>query len=135
MARTPRPIDPAQLRRLRELIANSQPANGTGLPLDRLAEFAAESTDLGPVTIDYRSVEDLGFPMVVLHGQPPSAKPKLELTRREIEVARLIADGLSNKEIAQRLGISLLTVKDHVHRILERTGLPNRAAIAAAIRA
>jgi len=133
MAQTPRTIDPARLRRLRELILSAQPNPGQGLPLERLAELADEATGLGQVTIDYRAAEDLGFPMVVLHGEP--AEPRLDLSPREIEVAKLIADGLSNKEIAQRLGISLLTAKDHVHRILEKTGLPNRAAVAVAIRA
>jgi DNA-binding NarL/FixJ family response regulator len=51
---------------------------------------------------------------------------------REREVAALVAEGLSNKQIAARLFISLATVKDHVHRILKKTGLPNRAAVAAA---
>lgn len=132
MARIPRPIDPERLRRLRELIKNSQPEQGQGLPLDALAKLAEESQSMGGVTIDYRAVPDLGYPMVVLH---PESGDLPDLTPREIEVARLIADGLSNKEIAQRLGITLLTTKDHVHRILEKTGLPNRAAVAAAIRA
>jgi DNA-binding NarL/FixJ family response regulator len=43
-----------------------------------------------------------------------------------------VAAGLSNKKIAGKLFISLATVKDHVHRILAKTSLPNRAAIAAA---
>lgn len=128
-----RPLDPERLRRLRELIQESQPEPGNGLPLAHLAELATETESLGRVTIDYRATSDLGFPLVVLQ---PGAKPAdtLDLSPREIDVARLIAEGLSNKEIAQRLGIALLTVKDHVHRILDKTGLRNRAAIAAAIR-
>ena len=47
------------------------------------------------------------------------AKPALSspapLTRRELEISRLIASGLSNKDIARRLGISLGTTKSHVH--------------------
>ncbi len=128
-------MDPEKLRRLREFIKGAQPAEGKGLPLDRLAALATESDGMGNVTIDYRSVPDLGYPMVILHGEPPSEEVPLDLSKRELEVARLIAEGLSNKEIAVRLGISLLTAKDHVHRILEKTGLPNRAAVAAAIQA
>jgi len=134
MAGTPRGLDPARLRRLRELILGAQPNPGSGLPLDQLAALAEESAELGRVTIDYRAAEDLGFPMVVLHGASDEPEPPLDLSPREVQVARSIAEGLSNKEIAVKLGISLLTVKDHVHRILEKTGLPNRAAVAAAIR-
>jgi DNA-binding NarL/FixJ family response regulator len=42
------------------------------------------------------------------------------LTEREREILRLVAAGLQNKEIAQRLGISLATVRNHVHNILEK---------------
>jgi two-component system nitrate/nitrite response regulator NarL len=53
------------------------------------------------------------------------------LTVRELEVARLIADGLSNKQIAHRLCIELSTVKNHVHHILVKLGAPGRSAAAA----
>lgn len=43
-----------------------------------------------------------------------------KLTLREKEILRLIADGLSNKQIAQRLYLSLYTVENHVHSILEK---------------
>jgi two-component system NarL family response regulator len=42
------------------------------------------------------------------------------LTFREMEILRLIADGLSNKQIASRLCLSLHTVKNHVHNLLEK---------------
>ena len=47
-------------------------------------------------------------------------------------MAGLVAAGLSNKQIARRLSVTLATVKDHVHRILVKAALPNRAAIATA---
>jgi two-component system nitrate/nitrite response regulator NarL len=50
----------------------------------------------------------------------------LELTAREIEILRLIADGLKNQEIAARLYLSVHTVKNHVHNILERLGVKSR---------
>ncbi|MFQ5479496.1 MAG: response regulator transcription factor, partial [Candidatus Binatia bacterium] len=50
------------------------------------------------------------------------------------EVAGLVAEGLSNREIAARLYISVATTKDHVHNILAKLGLPNRTAVAAAHR-
>jgi DNA-binding NarL/FixJ family response regulator len=50
----------------------------------------------------------------------------LELTSREIEILTLIGDGLKNQEIAKRLYLSVHTVKNHVHNILERLGVKSR---------
>jgi predicted ATPase/DNA-binding CsgD family transcriptional regulator len=52
------------------------------------------------------------------------------LGRREVEVARLVADGLSNKQIGARLFISERTVDSHVRNILNKLGFNNRAQIA-----
>jgi DNA-binding NarL/FixJ family response regulator len=54
------------------------------------------------------------------------------LTAREVEVARLLRSGLSNKEIASELEIGLATVKNHVHNILNKLGVRTRAAVIAA---
>jgi two-component system NarL family response regulator len=53
------------------------------------------------------------------------------LTRREVEILGLVAEGLSNKQIAQRLVISQNTVKNHVRNILEKLRLRSRAEAAA----
>jgi two-component system, NarL family, nitrate/nitrite response regulator NarL len=55
------------------------------------------------------------------------------LTSREVEVARLIDEGLSNKEIAARLSIAVPTVKNHVHNILEKLNVGRRAEAAAKV--
>lgn len=55
--------------------------------------------------------------------------PHPRLTEREREVASLVGDGKSNKEIASVLCISPATVKNHVHHILEKLELPSRSAI------
>jgi len=52
------------------------------------------------------------------------------LARREIEVARLIADGMSNKQIGARLFISDATVASHVRHIMDKLGLNSRSQIA-----
>jgi DNA-binding CsgD family transcriptional regulator len=53
------------------------------------------------------------------------------LSTREVEVARLLADGLSNKEIGARLFISVHTVDSHVRSILNKLGVNSRAQVAA----
>lgn len=55
----------------------------------------------------------------------------VQMTKREQEITGLIAEGLSNKEIAQRLNIATYTVKSHVHNILEKLALHSRLQIAA----
>lgn len=52
------------------------------------------------------------------------------LTAREGEIAMLVAEGLTNKAIASRLGIGVHTVKTHVHNILEKLGLNSRLQLA-----
>jgi two-component system, NarL family, nitrate/nitrite response regulator NarL len=59
---------------------------------------------------------------------PPEA---FQFTRREREIVNLIAEGLSNKEIAEILHIATFTVKSHVHNILEKLTLNTRLQIAA----
>lgn len=57
-----------------------------------------------------------------------------EITRRELEVIRLICKGWSNQEISDNLFISLQTVKDHVHHIFVKTGVKNRVQLTNMIR-
>jgi DNA-binding NarL/FixJ family response regulator len=61
-------------------------------------------------------------------GIPDSA---IKLTNREKQIVDLIAEGLSNKEIATHLHIATQTVKSHVHNILEKLALSSRLEIAA----
>jgi two-component system NarL family response regulator len=55
----------------------------------------------------------------------------VRMTRREREVIELIGEGLSNKEIAQRLNIATHTVKSHVRNVMEKLALHTRLQIAA----
>jgi DNA-binding NarL/FixJ family response regulator len=60
--------------------------------------------------------------------QPASPRqPPAGLTAREAEVLTLLAQGLSNREIAQRLYLSNATVKTHINRIFAKTGARDRA--------
>jgi len=60
-------------------------------------------------------------------GKLPSA---VRMTKREREIIVLIAEAMSNKEIAQRLNLSTHTVKSHIHNILEKMALHSRLEIA-----
>jgi DNA-binding NarL/FixJ family response regulator len=62
-------------------------------------------------------------------AEPPPALA--ELTEREREVTRLVAEGLTNSEIAGRLVISPLTAKTHVSNVLRKLGCRDRAALVA----
>lgn len=66
-----------------------------------------------------------------VHRRAQIAEADAELTPREQEVLELASQGATNKEIADRLYLSVGTVKNHVHNILEKLHLKNRAQIAA----
>jgi DNA-binding NarL/FixJ family response regulator len=59
-----------------------------------------------------------------------SRSPTVELTARELEVLRLVVDGLANKQIARRLGISEKTVKGHLTNLFQRIGVVDRTQAA-----
>ncbi|MFZ5623198.1 MAG: response regulator transcription factor [Gemmatimonadota bacterium] len=65
--------------------------------------------------------------------QPRQSLPALRLTPREAEVAALLADGLRNRQIAQRLTLSVHTVRRHTERVLQKLGVPSRAGVARAL--
>ncbi|MGW5381825.1 response regulator [Nocardia sp. NPDC003963] len=68
---------------------------------------------------------------VAARAQPNRpATPEVELTGREAEVLRLVAEGLSNTEIAQHLHIGVTTVKTHIANLLSKTGAGNRVRLA-----
>ncbi|MFF2111597.1 protein kinase domain-containing protein [Rhodococcus koreensis] len=83
--------------------------------------------------------EQLGFDAAIayaLHEHPPSAStpaidPSLRLTNRERQVADLIAEGLTNQAIADRLVISPRTAQGHVEHILAKLGFTSRTQVAA----
>lgn len=127
-------VDQVALTRLRALVQEMHKGNGRAVPMRQLVSLAHDVQLEAGVTIDFEASRQLGQPMVVLRvpvRNQPADSLKV-LSRREREIVALIAEGLSNKQIARSLFIALATVKDHVHRILTKTGLPNRAALAAA---
>lgn len=94
-------------------------------PLDRLARNGLS------VAIDLEASQQLGATVIV--ALPRAAKIDFErLSPRRREVAEMMLSGASNKVIARRLGISLGTVKDHVHDILTILGYASRTEMIAA---
>lgn len=66
----------------------------------------------------------------LLRGRSSRAKPEVELTAREREVLVLVNEGLANKQIARRLGISEKTVKGHLTNLFQRIGVADRTQAA-----
>jgi DNA-binding CsgD family transcriptional regulator len=96
-------------------------------PLDREGRLARELERLG--------VGPTGLPPSGSLG-PSSDDSNAPLTPREKDVLSHMAEGLQNKEIAQRLEISLATVRNHVHNLLEKLGVHSKLeAISLAYRA
>jgi DNA-binding CsgD family transcriptional regulator len=81
--------------------------------------------------IEYALSEVEEPPTLVHEQQPPPDERAERLTRREQEVALLVARGLTNRQIAQELSVSTNTANNHVARILRKLGLRSRAQIAA----
>lgn len=85
---------------------------------DNAQEHSAPEGEAGPP-----SSESTAVPAV---PSPPAGR----LTRRELQVLRLLADGRSNKEIAWQLRVSVHMVKAHVSRVLEKLHVASRTEAA-----
>ncbi len=156
--------DPAMARRLAELVAESghevvaatEPADAivtdgsaaaaAGPPLVALGveegDFAGFlPKDAGPAQLDAAlravaaglTVRPPPLPPPGFAGLPDEPSPPL--TPREIEVLAAVADGLGNKAVARRLGISPHTVKFHIESVFRKLGAATRAeAVAKGLR-
>jgi DNA-binding NarL/FixJ family response regulator len=81
-------------------------------------------------TLSTAQSSNLGADGILLAAQPIEPGPHTEpLTRREIEVLELLVEGLSNKTIGVRLGISDQTAKFHVAAICGKLGAANRTDV------
>jgi DNA-binding CsgD family transcriptional regulator len=112
----------APLHRAYTLAATVRHLRRTGVGGPRLAALVEEARAVA---------EPLGLPRVLrlLASTPERAAPA-GLTARETEVLRLLAEGLLNREIAERLVISENTAANHVRSILAKTGSGNRTQAA-----
>lgn len=75
-----------------------------------------------------------GSPVVRGAVREAAQKRLAALTRRELDTARAIADGLGNREIAERLGITVATVKAHTSSLFSKLEVDNRVQIALLVR-
>ena len=66
----------------------------------------------------------------MLLPEPTSGVPEDLISPREIEVLRLVAEGMANKQIGRRLGISERTVKAHLGRVFRQIGVADRTSAA-----
>ncbi|MCX6400660.1 MAG: response regulator transcription factor [Propionibacteriales bacterium] len=95
-------------------------------PADLLAAVRAVARGESP--LDPRAAR------VLLRGRSEAStaagEPHVALSPREVEVLRLVVDGLLNKQIAQRLGITERTVKAHLTSVFQRIGVSDRTQAA-----
>jgi DNA-binding NarL/FixJ family response regulator len=94
-------------------------AGGKAMSLGQAIEYALSE------------VEEREPPALVPEQQTPPDERTERFTRRQREVALLVARGLTNRQIGSELSVSRNTVNNHVARILRKLGLRSRAQIAA----
>jgi DNA-binding CsgD family transcriptional regulator len=120
--------------------------DATGIRRDRPVAHPRVPGLTAWITLVCPKTANLGEPTFVLeldrrvHGvtldTPDRAAPILQkMTASERAVAMILADGFSNQEIADQLGKTVDAVKFLLHRIYQKTGIPNRAALVAVLRA
>lgn len=124
----------------RLLVATAAAADGWGTPekwfrhsLDGLADYGlSEAASACRV-----AMREAGFAVPRRAAGGTRVPPHLQrvgVTAREYDVLELVVDGLQNKQIADRLYLSVRTVETHVTRLLQRTGSGDRGELAAHLR-
>lgn len=96
------------------------------------AQALATEAFQGPIQLPVHGRHLPAFRTVEGTGAAATERARSQLTEREIAIAGLLAQGRSNREIAENLYLSPETVKDHVARIIRKLGVSNR--VEAAIR-
>ena len=119
-----------------ELVQKALEASATSyllknIPADKLAE-AIRTTHAGLPTF----APEVAQGLLMRRGRETAVSPTTLLTPREQEVLDLLIDGLANAEIAQRLDLSIYTIKNHVSSILSKFNVSSRTeAVSLALKA
>ena len=96
---------------------------------DQLFERLEDALN-GEAVIDPKMAQRVLQILVTQASQKTKTAGQAELSRREAEVLEALGQGASNKEIADQLFISVGTVKNHMHSILDKLHLKNRTQAA-----
>jgi ATP/maltotriose-dependent transcriptional regulator MalT len=119
------------------IAAEAAVRDGWGQPVLWLRELEARFTDLGHHRLARACrtlLAEAGAPAPRRgrgEAKVPAELRALGITSRELDVLKLVAEGMSNRQIAERLYLSTRTVENHVATLLRRTGTRSRASLAA----
>jgi DNA-binding CsgD family transcriptional regulator len=111
------------LTTLAEVLETTQPARARALLAEAQQIFG-----------ELRMPAHLGRVRASLARLDAAADPLSALTPRERQIAQLVADGLTNIQIAERLVISRRTVEEHVSKVLRKLGVRSRVAVVGLVR-
>lgn len=126
-------VDPKLLSALSSVVAELGNVPTRAIPQSIIKTLAPLVRPGLELTIDLDASQAIGAPLVMLSDKSAESPLLSALTPRQRQVAKLVTEGKTNRQIAAELGITLATVKDHVHAILQRLKLPSRAALTAAL--
>lgn len=124
-------LDRSKAALVRDALDALTDATGSAAAWEALPALSRLDKTEMDIEIDLRASEIIGTPIVVAQKKVPGAPFSELLTKRQQEVALCLARGLSNKQIARELCISLTTTKDHVHAVLTRLDIDSRNKVAA----
>jgi DNA-binding NarL/FixJ family response regulator len=121
----------------RVLVARAAAADGWGAPeqwfrqaLDALVDYG-QTEAASACRVAMREAGIAVPRRAVGSDRVPAHLQRIGVTAREYDVLELVVNGMPNKVIADRLFLSVRTVETHVARLLQRTGAPDRGALAA----
>lgn len=118
-----------------EAVFNAIMAGASGYVLKQISGQevirAIEAVAAGRSLLDPEVTRKVMDMMARFGGQAPANRPTAALSPQEEKVLALVADGLTNKEIARSLGLSDKTVKNYISHVLEKLNLSRRAEAAA----
>ncbi len=123
-------LDRDEALRVRDALDALVDAAGSAGGWEALPALSRLDTKSLDIDIDLRATEVVGTPVVIARQKSAADPFDGRLTERQRQVALCLARGLSNKQIARELCITLATTKDHVHAVLTRLGLDSRSKVA-----